>query len=130
MKKTAILLCTALAVAAAGLAIAQAQNAPAKEVPANVLDVFKRNCAHCHAGVMAPRGLRLVPGKAAAAIDAPSKEMPALKIINSADPGSSYLLMKIEGASGIQGKKMPVGKTLSDADFQALKAWILGLKKS
>jgi mono/diheme cytochrome c family protein len=128
MKKTAILLLTALAFAAAGLALAQAQNAPAKEIPANILDVFKRNCAHCHAGVMAPKGLKLVPGKAAAAIDAQSKEVPALKIIDTADRGSSYLLMKIEGASGIQGKKMPVGKTLSDADLQALKAWILGLK--
>jgi mono/diheme cytochrome c family protein len=128
MKRTVALLISALMVASAGLALAQAQNAPAKEVPANILDVFKRNCAGCHSGLLAPKGLRLVAGKLASAIDARSKEEPTLKIINMADGGSSYLLKKIEGASGIQGKKMPVGKTLSDADLQALKAWILGLK--
>ena len=128
MKRTVALLISALMAASAGLALAQAQNAPAKEVPANVLDIFKRNCARCHAGITAPKGLKLVPGKIEAAIGAPSKEAPALKLINPADPGSGYLLMKIEGASGIQGKKMPPGKTLSDADLQALKDWILGLK--
>lgn len=130
MKKTAILMFAALVVAGAGLALAQAQNLPAKDVPGNVLDVFKKSCAGCHSGLLAPKGLKLVPGKLASAIDARSKEMPGLKIINTADPASSYLLMKIEGASTIKGKKMPASGVLSDADLQTLKAWILGLKKS
>jgi hypothetical protein len=72
--------------------------------------------------------LKLSAGHAAAAIGAPSKEAPALKIIDPADPGSSYLLKKVEGAAGIQGKKMPPGKTLAEADLKTLKDWILGLK--
>jgi len=129
MKKRVLLLTAiGLVLAAAGLALAQAPNAPAKNVPANVLDVFKRNCVHCHAGALAPKGLKLVQGKAEAAIGASSKEAPALKLINPADPAASYVLMKIEGAAGIQGKKMPPGKTLAEADLRTLKDWILGLK--
>lgn len=128
MRKTAVALLAALVFAAAGLALAQAQNAPAKNVPANVLDVFKRNCARCHAGITAPKGLKLVPGKVEAAIGTSSKEAPALKIVDPVDPGSSYLLKKVEGAAGIQGKKMPPGKVLAESDLQTLKDWILGLK--
>jgi len=118
-----------LAVAAgAGLALAQAQSQPAKAIPASVLDVFKRDCQGCHSGILAPRGLKLIPGKLPSVIGARSKEMPALKIIDADDPASSYLLMKIEGASGIQGKKMPANGVLSDTDLQILKAWVLGLK--
>ncbi|HVP91640.1 MAG TPA: hypothetical protein VMS75_10550 [Terriglobales bacterium] len=127
MKKTGIVILATLALAA-GSALAQAKNPPAKDIPENVLGVFKRNCAGCHAGLTAPKGLKLVPGKVASAIDAPSKEAPALKLIDTADPAASYLLKKVEGAAGIQGKKMPPGKTLPEADLKTLKDWILGLR--
>lgn len=128
MKKRVLLLTAIGLVFAAGLALAQAQNPPAKNVPANVLDVFKRNCARCHSGITAPRGLKLVPGKLQAVIGSSSKEAPALKLIDPADPAASYLLMKIEAANGIHGKKMPPDKTLAEADLKTLKDWILGLK--
>lgn len=127
MKKMGIVILAAVALAA-GAALAQSKNPAAKDIPANVLEIFKKSCAGCHSGLLAPKGLKLVPGKFASAIDAKSKELPALKIIDTANPESSYLLMKIEGASSIKGKRMPAGGVLADADLQTLKAWILGLK--
>jgi hypothetical protein len=126
MKPTVVLVL--LAIVGAGVGLALAQNQPGSEIPANVLDVFKRDCQGCHSGLLAPRGLKLIPSKLPSVIGARSKEMPALKILNADDPASSYMLMKIEGASNIKGKKMPANRVFTDADLQTLKAWILGLK--
>jgi mono/diheme cytochrome c family protein len=109
-------------------AVAQAQKPPVRDIPANILEIFKKNCTGCHTGQRPPKGLSLIPSKVALAIDAPSTEMPKLKIIDSAEPESSYLLKKIEGASDIQGARMPRGRHMADADRETLKAWILGLK--
>ena len=132
MKKMAVLLIPALILAGTGLALARAKTQPANEIPASVLEVFKRCCASCHAGESAPKGLRLVPGNFGAVIDAPSVEMPKLKLIDTANPESSYLLKKILGAGDINGSRMPRGifggKHLAKADLKVLQTWILGLK--
>jgi mono/diheme cytochrome c family protein len=118
-----------LVLAGAGPAPPQAKNRPAKEIPADVLKVFKASCASCHAGQKPPMGLSLVPGKIGAAIDAPSTEMPQLKLLDTANPEASYLLKKILGSGDISGAKMPGDEDLAEADLGILKTWILGLKK-
>ncbi|MGA2534098.1 MAG: hypothetical protein ABSG19_13805 [Candidatus Aminicenantales bacterium] len=130
MKNTAWLLCVALALAGLGTALAQAKAQTGNDVPANVIEIFKKNCTGCHTGQRPPQGLSLIPSKVANAINAPSTEKPALKLIDTADPEASYLLKKIMGASDITGSRMPRGKKpLAQADIDVIKAWIQGLKK-
>jgi mono/diheme cytochrome c family protein len=130
MKKTAFILCAALAFSGLALAMSQAQGQSAKDVPANVQELIKKHCAGCHWGKSPSKGLNLEPQKIQTAIDAPSKEVPASKIIDTADPEASYLLKKVQGASDIKGGRMPrFGKRLPAVEIDILKAWILGLKK-
>lgn len=128
MKRTVLVLIAMLAVAGLGTALSQTGNQNAKDIPKDVLSVFKKNCVRCHTGPMPPRGLKFIPNKIAAAIDAPSAEVPSLKIINSDDPDASYLLKKVRRGTDIQGKPMPPGKALKPEDVQTLADWIAGLK--
>jgi len=128
MKRIPALVLMAALLLAAGILAGQAQSSGAKDIPANVVEVFKKHCTSCHAGPGAPKGLNLVASKIAMAIDAPSKELPEFKIIDTAKPEAGYMLKKLEGAEGIAGVKMPKGRTLAPADLEVLKAWLLGLK--
>jgi mono/diheme cytochrome c family protein len=129
MKKTVFVLCIVLAFSGLAAALPQAQEQSAKDVPANVLEIIKKRCSGCHWGKSPSKGLNLEPGRIQAAIDAPSKEMPAMKIIDTADPEASYLLKKVQGAGDIKGSRMPrFGKKLPAADTEILKAWLTSLK--
>lgn len=97
-------------------------------VPDNVVSLFQKRCAVCHKGKTPPQGLSFEPARIAAVIGAPSKERPDLKIIDPADPGSSYLLKKIQGAAGIKGSRMPPPRALDPEEIKVLETWILGLK--
>lgn len=111
-----------------GTALAQSGVKAAAGVPADVQTVFKNHCVRCHTGSKPPRGLSLIPSKVAAIIDAPSAGVPDLLIVNTNDPGASYLLKKVRGEAGIAGKPMPLGKVLPAGDLKVLEAWIMGLK--
>jgi mono/diheme cytochrome c family protein len=128
MKRMPVLILTAALLLAVGILAGRAQSAAATDIPANVAQTFDKQCAGCHSGMFAPKGLKLSPSKIAAAIDAPSKEVPTLKLIDTANPEAGYILKKIEGAEGIAGVKMPKGRDLAPADLEVLKAWLLGLK--
>ncbi len=129
MKRIVFLLCVVLALSGLGMALSQPKAQTGKDVPANVIEIFKKNCIGCHTGQRPPKGLSLIPSKVADAINAPSTEKPALKLIDTANPEASYLLKKILGASDITGSRMPRGKHMAEADIETLKAWILGLKQ-
>jgi hypothetical protein len=120
----------ALLLSGSGIALSQAASKPTPEIPQNIIQIIKKQCTSCHTGSRPPMGLSLIPSKIAAAVDAPSREIPKLKLLDTADPEASYLLKKIEGARDITGSRMPKGKHLAEADLEALKAWILSLKKS
>jgi mono/diheme cytochrome c family protein len=100
----------------------------AAEIPEGVKSVFQKRCASCHKGVGAPKGLSWETDKIAKALDAASREVPGLKIIDTKMPEASYLLKKVRRESGIAGKPMPPGKALAAEELQALEAWIAGLK--
>ncbi len=89
-------------------------------------NVFTPICSKCHIGAGAPEGLQL---DAAHAYDflvgVPSAEEPSLLRVNPGNPDSSYMLMKIEGAPGIEGSQMPLGETpLPAATIAAIRQWI------
>lgn len=128
MKRNAFLALAALGLASAGMALALSGSQRGQEIPANVLAVFKKNCVRCHTGPKPPKGLSLIPAKAAAVIDAPSAEVPSLKLVDMEAPEASYLLKKVRRESGISGKPMPPGKALAADELQVLEAWIAGLK--
>jgi hypothetical protein len=129
MRKATVLMSGLAVLAGLGAALfAAAQKAPLT-VPDNVASVLENRCVECHKGPEAAEGLSLAPDKILEAVNAPSQEIPSLKIIDTTDPGSSYLLMKILGARGITGAKMPRLRRMPRADIEVLRAWILGLKK-
>lgn len=99
-------------------------------VPADVVTVFAKNCVDCHKGKFPPRGLSWEAKRIEAAFDAPSREVPALKIIDTASPESSYVLKKVRGEAGIKGTLMPPGKALDPAAIKVLEDWVLSLKKA
>jgi len=41
------------------------------------------------------------------------------------DPDNSYLYMKISGDPRIVGERMPFGGTISAAEIEAVRAWIV-----
>jgi hypothetical protein len=128
MRRALSLIVAGLVLLGLGMTSGRAQSAGAKDIPPNVIEVFKKHCTSCHAGPGAPKGLNLIASKIALAINATSKELPDLKIIDTAKPEAGYMLKKLEGAAGISGAKMPKGRTLAPADLEILKGWLLGLK--
>lgn len=100
------------------------------EVPEPVRKIFQQSCSGCHRGKFPPRGLNLEPANLAEVIDKPSQALPDLKIVDSIQPESSYLLRKVRREKGIVGKPMPPGKALRTSELQALEQWILGLGPS
>ena len=113
------------------LLLAAAAGAWAKDqVPGDVVSLLHNRCAVCHKGKFPPQGLSWESTKIAAAIDASSREVPDLKIIDTASPESSYMLKKVRGESGIKGTRMPPPKALSNEEIKVLETWIQGLKKS
>lgn len=100
-------------------------------VPDEIKAVLQAKCAVCHKGVFAPKELKLGPeALPKSVLDVPSKEKPALKLVDPETPDASYLLHKIKGMEGIAGKTMPPpGKSALTAEEIALiEAWIAGLK--
>lgn len=98
-------------------------------------NIFNKNCAvsGCHLGSNAPFELDLSEGKSYNnLVGIPSGEVPALFRVKPFDAENSYLVMKIEGAPGIQGERMPRGRDpLPAEDINAIREWIaLGAKNN
>ncbi len=124
-----------VAVGLAGLTAAVAsvagggQASPA--VPDEVKALLKEHCAGCHKGAFAPKGLKLGPDALpGSVVNVASKEKPDMKLIVPASPDTSYLLMKVRGAEGIAGQRMPrLKKTpLTDDEIALLVKWVAGLQ--
>jgi hypothetical protein len=88
--------------------------------------VFTPICSKCHIGASAPEGLQLDAAHAYnLLVGIPSVEEPSRQRINPGNPDASYLLLKIEGAPGIEGGQMPLGETpLSQDTIAAIRQWI------
>ena len=105
------------------------QAAPA--VPDDIKALLKGRCAGCHKSFFAPKGLKLGPDALPGSVlNVASKEKPDLKRVVPGSPETSYLMMKVRGAKGISGKRMPPPKktSLTDDEIALLEKWIQGLE--
>jgi hypothetical protein len=89
-------------------------------------NVFTPICSKCHIGAGAPEGLHLDAADAYNdLVGVPSVEEPKFLRVNPGNPDLSYMVLKIEGASGIEGGQMPLGETpLPQATIDAIRQWI------
>ena len=89
-------------------------------------NVFTPICSPCHSGAGAPHGLMLDAAHSYNLIvGVPSAEQPSLDRVNPGNPDISYLVLKIEGASGISGGQMPLNETpLPQSTIDAIRQWI------
>jgi hypothetical protein len=89
-------------------------------------NVFTPICSKCHIGASAPEGLQLDAAHSYnLLVGVPSVEKSSVLRVDPGNPDSSYLVLKIEGASGIDGGQMPLGETpLPQATITAIRAWI------
>ena len=93
--------------------------------------VFSARCAGCHNGSQPPGGalpgsldLR-AGGSFASLVGVPSIEQPTRTRVAPNEPQSSYLIQKLEGATGISGARMPFGGPFLDqATIDDVKSWI------
>jgi len=117
----------------AAAVVASAARTATVDLPERIQTILQRNCAvsGCHRGHFPAKKLNLTPGVFPDnAIGVASREAPGMKLVDSADPDKSYLLMKVAGREGIAGKRMPLGrKPLEPEEIQALLDWIDGLER-
>jgi hypothetical protein len=89
-------------------------------------NVFTPICSKCHIGASAPEGLQLDAAHSYnLLVGVPSVEQSSLERVKPGDPDHSYMVLKIEGAPGINGGQMPLGETpLPQATIDAIRQWI------
>jgi Bacterial Ig-like domain len=89
-------------------------------------NVFTPICSKCHIGAGAPEGLQLDAAHAYnALVGVPSVEEPQFLRVNPGNPDSSYMILKIENAMGIEGGQMPLGEApLPAATMAAMRQWV------
>jgi len=90
-------------------------------------NVFTPICSKCHIGASAPEGLQLDAAHSYnLLVGVPSVEDSSLDRVKPGDPDHSYMVLKIEGASGIVGGQMPLNETpLPQATIDAIRQWIM-----
>jgi len=86
--------------------------------------IFTPSCATsgCHVSTYP----NLTAGQAHAAIvNGASSAGSAQPLVKPGDPDNSYLLLKMTGAPGISGNRMPLGRSpLSEAYINSVRQWI------
>ena len=99
------------------------------ETPDSVQAVFTARCAKtgCHVTGTAAFDEFLEAGKSyAATVNVPSGQKPIIMRIRPFKPDSSYLVMKIRGAAGIVGSRMPLDGPpfLTPAESSTVVNWV------
>jgi hypothetical protein len=91
-------------------------------IQANVFNVY---CIGCHTGAGAPLGLRLDAASSyALLVNTASQEVPGLMRVQPGNPGSSYLIQKVEGSAAVGGR-MPLNQPpLPQATISVIRQWI------
>ena len=89
-------------------------------------NVFTPICSPCHSGASAPEGLMLDSAHSYnLLVGVKSSEVPTLDRVQPGQPDESYIVLKIEGASGIVGSQMPLHETpLPQTTIDAIRQWI------
>lgn len=107
---------------------------PAPTPPAVTLaqlqaSIFTPRCSSCHTGggggLPASMNLSSASETFAALVGVASAEQPAVQRVQPGNPDASYLVRKLEGASGINGARMPLGGPFLDqATIDQVRSWI------
>jgi hypothetical protein len=89
-------------------------------------NVFTPICSPCHSGASAPEGLMLDAAHSYnLLVGVKSTEVSTLDRVQPNQPDQSYIVLKIEGASGIVGSQMPLHETpLPQTTIDAIRQWI------
>lgn len=90
-------------------------------------NIFGAICTNCHTGSNAPRGLRLdsEDNSYAFLVNHAADEVPELMRVSPGNPDASYIIRKLEGASGIVGGRMPLGGPyLTQPQINTVRDWI------
>ena len=113
------------------LTVSVVNAAPAATLTQLQQTVFSPRCAGCHNGSQPPGGalpgaLDLRAGSSfASLVGVPSLEQSTRVRVAPSEPESSYLILKLEGAAGISGARMPFGGPFLDqATIDEVKSWI------
>lgn len=90
-----------------------------------VQPIFTSRCAGCHTGGAPPAGLVLTSGSAhAAVVGVASSQVPALSLVDAANPELSYVVDKITGTQAVGARMPPVGGPLTLTQIALIRAWI------
>ena len=85
-------------------------------------------CGGCHTGggSSLPASMDLTPAHIYTSIaGVASVEQPTLMRVKPGDPNNSYVVLKLEGAAGISGARMPFGGPyLDQATIDQVRAWV------
>jgi len=108
-----------------------AEEPVAVDLTDQVIDIFELDCAApgCHAGSRPKKSLNLEPDEMMAAlINVQSLQRKDLKLVDTAMPQQSYMLMKIKGDEGIIDERMPVEAPPLDEDkIRVIEEWVFSL---
>jgi len=89
--------------------------------------IFAKSCAvgGCHGGLYPKAKLSLESASFAGAVkNAPSREIDSLMLVDTQRPERSYLVMKVRGAGGIKGERMPIdAPMLSEEEIRTIELW-------
>ncbi|MFP5305576.1 MAG: hypothetical protein ACLGI7_07095 [Gammaproteobacteria bacterium] len=88
--------------------------------------VFTPQCASCHAGALAPQGLRLEDAQTSYdnLVDVRSTQVPTQFRVEPGSPDTSYLIDTLEGTQAV-GDRMPRGQPPLDAEtIGVIRQWI------
>lgn len=88
-------------------------------------NIFTPICSQCHIGASAPEGLILdAQHSYSLLVNVPSTEVPSIQRVDPGNPGSSYLIMKLEGHAAV-GAQMPLDETpLPASTIAFITQWI------
>src|SRR6185312_7616869 len=89
-------------------------------------NVFTPICTRCHICASAPEGLQLDEAHSyGLLVGVPSAEQPSVMRVAPGNPDASYIIRKLEGASGISGGRMPLGGPyLPQSTIDVIRQWI------
>ncbi len=133
MRSAVVLLVLLAAVGFLTTQAAQAQAASAGtaafNVPADVRAIFNNHCVKCHGGSTPTAGISYeTNADLKKLLNMPATEKTSVMMIAPGDPANSYIIMKVKGATGIVGSRMPLaGKPLTTKQIGILEAWIQGM---
>jgi len=97
----------------------------------DVARIFQKSCGTtgCHSGKFPPKELNLEEDKFFdSLVNRDSQEQRGLRLVDTEKPEKSYLLMKIKGDPGIEGKRMPLDRDpLDEGEITVIEKWIADL---